>query len=110
MAEIRAMCAIGQRGQLGLNGRLPWEGNRGREYVADVGRFFDMTKGHVIIAGPRTYASIPDFAYLKQAELGQLLDREALATAWALTEAKRPNLTITAKEGYYPNARDAAGR
>lgn len=63
MAEIRAMCAIGQRGQLGLNGRLPWEGNRGREYIADVARFFDMTKGHVIIAGPRTYASIPDFAF-----------------------------------------------
>ena len=40
------------RGQLGLNGRLPWEGNKGREYVADVARFFDMTRGHVIIAGP----------------------------------------------------------
>jgi glucose-6-phosphate isomerase len=40
-------------------------------------------------------ASIPDFAYLKQAELGQLLDREAVATAWALTQARRPNLTIT---------------
>ena len=35
------MCAIGQRGQLGLNGRLPWEGNKGREYVADVARFFE---------------------------------------------------------------------
>jgi dihydromethanopterin reductase len=61
--DIRTMCAIGQRGQLGLNGRLPWEGNRGREYVADVARFFDMTRGHVIIAGPRTYASIPAFAF-----------------------------------------------
>ena len=63
MTDIRAMCAIGQRGQLGLNGRLPWEGNKGREYVADVARFFDVTKGHVIIAGPRTYASIPEFAF-----------------------------------------------
>jgi dihydromethanopterin reductase len=63
VAEIRAMCAIGQRGQLGLNGRLPWEGNKGREYVADVARFFDVTKGHVIIAGPRTHASIPEFAF-----------------------------------------------
>ena len=43
MADVRAMCAIGMRGQLGLNGRLPWEGNKGREYVADVARFFDMT-------------------------------------------------------------------
>jgi dihydromethanopterin reductase len=63
VADIRAICAIGQRGQLGLNGRLPWEGNKGREYVADVARFFDMTKGHVIIAGPRTSASIPEFAF-----------------------------------------------
>ena len=33
--------------------------------------------------------------YLRGAELGQLLRREATATAWALTQAKRPNLTIT---------------
>ncbi|HSD93420.1 MAG TPA: dihydrofolate reductase [Methyloceanibacter sp.] len=63
MADIRAICAIGQRGQLGLNGRLPWEGNKGREYVADVARFFEVTRGHVIIAGPTTIASIPAFAY-----------------------------------------------
>jgi len=63
MADIRAMCAIGLRGQLGLNGRLPWEGNKGREYVADVARFFDMTRGHVLIAGPKTIASVPRFAY-----------------------------------------------
>ena len=63
MADIRAMCAIGLRGQLGLNGRLPWEGNKGREYVADVARFFDVTRGHVLIAGPTTIASVPRFAY-----------------------------------------------
>lgn len=59
---VRSMCAIGQRGQLGLNGHLPWEGNTDPEYVADVARFFDETKGHVLIAGPRTTASVPDFA------------------------------------------------
>jgi dihydromethanopterin reductase len=63
VADVRSMCAVGQRGQLGLNGRLPWEGNKGREYVADVARFFDMTRGHVIIAGPTTVNSIPPFAY-----------------------------------------------
>ena len=63
MADIRAMCAIGLRGQLGLGGRLPWEGNKGREYVADGARFFDMTRGHVLIAGPATIASVPRFAY-----------------------------------------------
>jgi dihydromethanopterin reductase len=63
VADIRAMCAIGLSGQLGLSGKLPWEGNKGREYVADVARFFEMTRGHVIIAGPATIASIPAFAY-----------------------------------------------
>jgi dihydromethanopterin reductase len=57
------MCAIGRRGQLGLKGRLPWEGAKGQEYIADVARFFDMTRGHVLAAGPRTIASVPAFAY-----------------------------------------------
>jgi dihydromethanopterin reductase len=62
MVDVRAICAIGQRGQLGLNGRLPWEGNRGREYREDVARFFEITRGHVLIAGPRTVESVPAFA------------------------------------------------
>lgn len=62
MADVRAICAIGRRGQLGLGGAMPWEGNKDREFVADVARFFDMTRGHVIAAGPRTAASIPAFA------------------------------------------------
>jgi glucose-6-phosphate isomerase len=40
-------------------------------------------------------AGMPDLAYLSHAELGQLLDRERMATAWALTQARRPNLTLT---------------
>jgi glucose-6-phosphate isomerase len=40
-------------------------------------------------------ADIPDLAYLQGAELGQLLDRERSATAWALAQARRPNFTIT---------------
>jgi dihydromethanopterin reductase len=63
MADIRSIIAIGQSGQLGLNGRLPWEGNQGREYKADVARFFDMTRGHVLIAGPTTIGAVPDWAY-----------------------------------------------
>lgn len=41
-------------------------------------------------------ASTPELDYLQGAELGQLLQREAWATGWALTQAKRPNLTIAA--------------
>ena len=66
MPDVRAMCAIGLSGQLGLNGHLPWQGNREREFVADVERFWDLTRGHVIIMGPRTYASVPAFAFAKR--------------------------------------------
>ena len=57
--NVRSMCAIGQRGQLGLGGVLPWEGNTGPEYIADVARFFEATRGHVIMAGPKTYRRDP---------------------------------------------------
>ena len=59
MTEIRAMCATGRRGQLGLGGRLPWEGAKAPAYRADLERFWAATRGHVLIAGPRTRASIP---------------------------------------------------
>jgi len=57
------MCAIGLSGQLGLNGRLPWEGDARPEFRADVARFFDQTRGHVLMAGPRTIAAVPRFAF-----------------------------------------------
>jgi dihydromethanopterin reductase len=66
MADVRAMCAIGRRGQLGLHGRLPWEGEQGPEYAADVQRFWDMTRGHVLLAGPATYRSIPASAHAER--------------------------------------------
>lgn len=62
MSDIRSMCAIGRRGQLGLNGTLPWEGENGPEFKRDVERFFEVTRGHVLMAGPKTIASVPEFA------------------------------------------------
>jgi dihydromethanopterin reductase len=62
MADVRAMCAIGLSGQLGLRGALPWEGDRRPEFKADAARFFEVTRGHVLLAGPRTVASVPAFA------------------------------------------------
>lgn len=62
MPDVRSICAIGKRGQLGLHGHLPWEGDTRPEFVADVARFFDVTRGHVLIAGPKTIGAIPDFA------------------------------------------------
>jgi dihydromethanopterin reductase len=61
-AQVRSMCAIGLSGQLGLDGRLPWEGDRRPEFVADVARFFQLTQGHVLLAGPKTVSAIPSFA------------------------------------------------
>jgi len=47
------------------------------------------------VAIPNPPADIPELGYFEGGELGQLLDRERLATSWALTEAQRPNITIT---------------
>ncbi len=63
MSDVRSMCAIGLSGQLGLHGNLPWEGDPRPEFQADVARFFDMTRGHVLMAGPRTIAAVPAFAF-----------------------------------------------
>jgi glucose-6-phosphate isomerase len=40
-------------------------------------------------------ADFPELDYLRGAELGQLLQREGMATGWALTQAARPNFTIS---------------
>jgi dihydromethanopterin reductase len=62
MVQVRVICAIGKRGQLGLNGQLPWEGYHDPVYKEDVERFFALTRGHVLIAGPRTIGSFPEWA------------------------------------------------
>src|SRR5262249_47153692 len=63
MMDVRVICAIGRRGQLGLNGGLPWEGDRGEEFRADVARFWQLTRGHVLLMGPRTRRCVPALAY-----------------------------------------------
>jgi len=62
MADVRVICAIGRSGQLGLGGQLPWERRPERVFTEDVERFFEITRGHVLIAGPKTVASFPSFA------------------------------------------------
>ena len=47
MADIRVICAIGKSGQLGLKGHMPWEGNRSREFIEDVERFFEITRPRI---------------------------------------------------------------
>ncbi|WP_072563328.1 dihydrofolate reductase [Granulibacter bethesdensis] len=62
-SEIRSMCAIGSGGQLGLNGELPWQGDQRPAFREDVRRFWERTRGHVLICGPATYRTIPATAF-----------------------------------------------
>ncbi len=83
---IKALGAIDQHSQIQLYTEGP------NDKVISIIRVGEYRAKQTIANPP---VSIPDLAYLRGAELGQLLDREALATAWALTQAKRPNYTIT---------------
>ncbi len=66
MPDVRAMIAIGLRGQFGLHGKLPWEGDKRPEFKADVARFWEETRGHVILMGPKTYASVPSSGFAER--------------------------------------------
>ncbi len=66
MSDVRVMMAIGLRGQFGLRGKLPWEGDKRQEFRADVARFWDLTRGHVLLLGPKTYESVPNFAFAER--------------------------------------------
>jgi glucose-6-phosphate isomerase len=83
---IKALGAIDQHSQIQLYTEGP---NDKLLCLTGVERY----RADVRIEG--TPAGIPDLDYLEGAELGTLLDRERLATAWALTEANRPNLMLT---------------
>ncbi|MCC6945631.1 MAG: hypothetical protein IT335_13695, partial [Thermomicrobiales bacterium] len=83
---IKALGAIDQHSQIQLYTEGP---NDKLICLTGVGTY----RSSVEIAA--TPDSIDDLGYLRNAELGQLLDRERMATAWALTKANRPNLTIS---------------
>ena len=54
MSEITLIAAIGERGQLGLKGDMPW----GRGFPDDLKRFREVTAGGVVIVGHRTWPSV----------------------------------------------------
>src|SRR5215210_7585498 len=82
---IKALGAIDQHSQIQLYTEGP---NDKVISLIAVGDY----RAEVTIEGVPT--GIPELEYLQDAELGQLLQREQLATAWALTQAQRPNFTI----------------
>jgi len=83
---IKALGAIDQHSQIQLYTEGP---NDKLIQLFSVDRYRDT------VNIPNPPDSMPELGYFAGGELGQLLDRERLATSWALTEAQRPNLTIT---------------
>jgi glucose-6-phosphate isomerase len=83
---IKALGAIDQHSQIQLYTEGP---NDKLIQLIAVGEYRDA------VAIPNPPESMPELSYFSGSELGQLLDRERAATAWALTKAQRPNLTIT---------------
>lgn len=53
LPTVTAICAIGKRGQLGLDGHLPWVDKE------DLARFKTLTWGGVLICGFKTYVNMP---------------------------------------------------
>jgi glucose-6-phosphate isomerase len=83
---IKALGAIDQHSQIQLYTEGP---NDKLIQLIAVGKYRDT------VEIPTPPESIPDLAYLTGGELGDLLDKERAATAWALARAERPNLTVT---------------
>jgi glucose-6-phosphate isomerase len=83
---VKALGAIDQHSQIQLYTEGP---NDKLISLIGIDRYRDEIAVEDIPAG------LPELDYLQGAELGQLLRHEQHATAWALTEADRPNYTIT---------------
>ena len=82
---IKALGAIDQHSQIQLYTEGP--NDKLIQLIA-----VDRYRETVTIPAPPE--GLSELGYLGGGELGHLLDRERLATSWALTEAQRPNLTI----------------
>jgi glucose-6-phosphate isomerase len=83
---IKALGAIDQHSQIQLYTEGP---NDKLIQLIAIDRYRDR------VEIPTPPANMPELAYFQGGELGQLLDRERLATSWALTSASRPNFNIT---------------
>lgn len=50
---VNLIAAVGRRGQLGLDGKLPWKDAK------DLAWFRKMTMGGFVVVGPKTYHGLP---------------------------------------------------
>lgn len=83
---IKALGAIDQHSQIQLYTEGP---NDKLIQLVDVKSYRDQ------VEIPDAPSSVSELSYFNGGELGVLLRHECVATAWALTRASRPNLTIT---------------
>ncbi|WP_298962531.1 dihydrofolate reductase [uncultured Methylobacterium sp.] len=56
--RITLIAAIGQQGQLGRHGKLPWQGLPHRIYAEDLSRFREITAGAAVVVGHHTWPSV----------------------------------------------------
>ena len=57
---INMIAAVGQRGELGFQGRIPWQDDPALAEItkSDLGWFAKQTAGGVLVVGGRTYAEM----------------------------------------------------
>jgi dihydrofolate reductase len=54
MRELYLIAAVGNNGEIGLDGRMPWKDKE------DLRWFREQTMGHHVIMGPKTFDSVAD--------------------------------------------------
>ncbi len=85
---INLIAAVGKRGQLGLEGRLPWHDS------ADLKWFRQMTMGQIVVVGWNTYLGLPPLPGRSVYTMGrnetpeQTIERLPGADLWIIGGAK----------------------
>lgn len=84
--DVRLIAAVGRSGQIGLDGKLPWEDK------ADLKWFAETTAGGYIIVGGVTYKSTPDFKTHNRVKIGwgRDVDPYGLLATFHQMDPKRP--------------------
>lgn len=67
MKEIIGIMAATKEGVIGLDDKLPWD------YPEDLKFFHQMTDGHIIIMGRKTYSDQSNFSYIKDEKNNKII-------------------------------------
>ena len=74
MRDVRLIAAIGRRGQIGLNGHLPWGHEKG-----DLATFARITAGGVLLMGWATARNLDGHKLVRGGRVLALVTRDGLA-------------------------------